>query len=88
LQGERRNRISREKADEMIQSFEGLQIRLEAIDWGEMLPLARRFDRSAYAASHLALAESSGEPFITGDKRLYNAVHAELNWVQWIGDYS
>jgi predicted nucleic acid-binding protein len=53
-----------------------------------MLPLARRFVRSAYNAAYLALAEKNGEPLITGDERLFNAVHAELGWVVWIGAYS
>jgi predicted nucleic acid-binding protein len=53
-----------------------------------MIPIARRFNRSGYDASYLALAESKGEQFITGDERLYNAVHDSLEWVKWIEDYS
>jgi predicted nucleic acid-binding protein len=49
--------------------------------------MARRFSCSAYDAACLALAESRGEPFITGDLRLYNTVHAALSWVTWIADY-
>jgi hypothetical protein len=29
-----------------------------------------------------------GEEFMTGDKRLYNAVHDSLLWVKFIEDYS
>jgi hypothetical protein len=52
-----------------------------------MLPLAVRFNRSAYDAAYLALAEGSEQPLITGDSRLYHAVRKHLDWVQWIGDY-
>jgi len=49
--------------------------------------LARRFDRpAAYDAHYLALAEMVGCPFWTADKRLYNRVHNELPWVNWLGN--
>jgi len=50
--------------------------------------LARHFDRpTAYDAHYLALAEMAGCPFWTSDERLFNAVHAELPWVHWLGHY-
>jgi predicted nucleic acid-binding protein len=52
-----------------------------------MLPLAVRFDRSAYDAAYLALAELTERPLITGDRRLYNAVNEHLDWVEWLADY-
>jgi predicted nucleic acid-binding protein len=48
--------------------------------------LAHRFDRSAHDAAYLTLAEAGGEPPITGDLRLYNAVRDQLDWMRWIGD--
>ncbi len=86
-QAERRKRISEAQADEILQTASALQIELLHLEWGEMLTLARDFGRSAYDAAYLTLAERSSEAFVTGDKRLYNAVHPRLDWVIWIGDY-
>jgi predicted nucleic acid-binding protein len=86
-QAERRGRITRSQADRIIQSFSRLDIEIISQSLGEILPLARQFERSAYDAAYLTLAERLGEPLITGDLRLYNAVHAHLDWVLWIGDY-
>ncbi len=86
-QAERRGRINRSQADRIIQSFASLEIEIIPQSWGEMLPLARQYDRSAYDAAYLTLAQQLDEPFITGDLRLYNAVHSHLDWVSWIGDY-
>jgi len=93
-QAERRGRISTAQADEILQAMEDLQIEIQALDWAEMLPLARRYhfsaryERSAYDAAYLALAEKLGERLITGDERLYNAVQAHLDWVQWVEAYA
>ena len=86
-QAERRGRISSSQVDEILQAASALGIELLPLDWGESLPLARRFGRSAYDAAYLALAEKLGEQLITGDERLYNAVKGKLDWVLWIGDY-
>jgi len=49
---------------------------------------ARHFDRpAAYDAHYLALAEMAGCPFWTADERLYDRVHAELDWVHRLRDY-
>ena len=87
-QAERRGRITRAQADEIMQALAGLEIEIISQEWGEMLPLARRFERSAYDAAYLALAEKTGEPLITGDERLFNAVHGEVGWVVWISEYT
>ncbi len=87
LQARRRGRIGDEQAEGILSSIEGLDIALEPVTWQQMLPLALRFDRSAYDAAYLALAEATRQPLITGDSRMYNAVRERLDWVRWIGDY-
>ena len=86
-QAVRRGRVAAAMADEILSAFEGLQIALESVTWRQMLHYAQRFDRSAYDGAYLALAHARADEMITGDRRLYNAVHDELDWVRWIGDY-
>jgi predicted nucleic acid-binding protein len=86
-QAERRGRITSAQADEIMQTVVDLDIELLPLDWGEMLPLAREYNRSAYDAAYLTLAQRAGESLVTGDKRLYNAVKGKLEWVVWMGDY-
>jgi len=87
-QAERRGRITNGLTGEILQTASALGIELISMDWGDAIPLARRFGRSAYDAAYLTLAERLGEPMITGDLRMYNAVHLELDWVVWVGEYS
>jgi predicted nucleic acid-binding protein len=87
VQARRRERISDEQAEGILSSFEGLGIALGPVTWQQMLSLALRFDRSAYDAAYLALAQMTDQPLVTADSRLYHAVHPHLDWVQWIGDY-
>jgi predicted nucleic acid-binding protein len=75
-----------ETAQEILQAFEDLAIPLETVSSQQSLSMAHRFDRSAYDAAYLALAESRNQPFITGDRRLYYAVYKDLSWVKWLGD--
>ncbi len=86
-QAERRGRITTNQADEIVQAFAGLEIEIIPQVWGEMLALAREFKLSAYDAAYLRLAEKTGELFITGDERLYNAVRTTLDQVMWIEDF-
>lgn len=87
VQAQRRGRISDEQARSILTSFEGLAITLRPVPWQQILPLALRFDRSAYDAAYLALAEMTDQPLVTADRRLYNAVHEQMDQVQWLGDY-
>ena len=87
-QAERRSRLTCSQADRILQAFVKLEIEIISQSWGVMLPFARQFNCSAYDAAYLALAQETSEPLLTGDLRLYNAVHNDLNWVLWIETYS
>jgi hypothetical protein len=43
--------------------------------------------RSVYDSWYLSLSETTGCPFWTAETKLYNAVHAHLAFVRWLGDY-
>ena len=87
IQAIRRGRIREEQGMEALDIFDALGIPTFPVNWQEMATFARRFHRSAYDASYLALANQRGERFITGDRRMYNAVKDHLDWVIWIGDF-
>jgi predicted nucleic acid-binding protein len=82
----RRGRISSGDADAILSAFDGLGIETFPVAWRDIMPLALRCDRSAYDAAYLALAQSRGEPLITNDLRLYNAVRGELPWMRRLGE--
>lgn len=84
-QAERRGRISSQQADQILASIRGLEIELLPVRWGECLPLARQFNRSAYDAAYLLLAETLHEKMATSDLRLYHAVKEQLDYVVFIG---
>jgi len=87
-QAERRGRITGVQADAILAACAGLDVELIPMEWGDSLLLARRYALSAYDAAYLTLAQRLGEQLLTGDLRMYNAVHAELAWVVWIGDFT
>lgn len=86
-QGVRRQRISQAEAEEILKTVDNLVIMQKLVKWQDIFPFAVKFGRSAYDAAYIALAHNQKEPLVTGDLRLYNTVHAELPWVQWVGDY-
>jgi predicted nucleic acid-binding protein len=79
-----RNEITQSDADEARRILESLDIsyhqpaRIRESGWD----LARRLNRpTAYDTFYLALAQEESSVFWTGDRRLYNAVKDQLNWV-------
>ena len=49
------------------------------------LAMAHRLP-APYDAQYLAVAETEGIEFWTGDRKLYDRVHAALAWVHWLGE--
>jgi len=82
-------RLSEEQAVIAVTEFQQYHIkRYDFLEFQQLaLRLACHYQRSVYDSAYLALAQSKGVWFYTGDKRLFNAVGKTLPWVQWIGDY-
>jgi predicted nucleic acid-binding protein len=79
-----RKELTQEEADEALRLLSDLTITylhpagLQQSAW----EIARRFNRpTVYDGFYVALARQQGCPFWTADRRLYNAVKHELDWV-------
>jgi len=85
---QKRGRIKEEKILEAIDGFISLEIKLKNLHlfYPRVLDYSRVYNRSAYDASYLALADEEGTIFITADGELYDAVKKGLKWVRWLGD--
>ena len=68
--------------------FMNLGLRMVGLSglYSRVIHFCKAYNRSAYDASYLALAESEKISFITADETLYNSVKKDLNWVKWLGD--
>lgn len=51
------------------------------------LALTERYSLSGYDAHYVALAETLGRDFWTGDQRLMRAIGGRLPFVRFVGDY-
>lgn len=80
--------VSEEATDAILEEVNRLGIPLLPVSMEEMVSMARRFNRWAYDASYLALAEREGIPLVTADKRLYNAVKERFEKIVWVEDYA
>ncbi len=54
----------------------------------EAWQIARSYGRSVYDGLYVALAKLTGCELVTGDRKLFNAVNSQLQWVCWIGDFT
>lgn len=79
--GERRGRISAERANRQISLLAGLKIAVADCDREHMLravrELALRHNLAAYDAAYLDLAIRTGLPLASIDKRLVGSAHSE-----------
>jgi predicted nucleic acid-binding protein len=84
---QRKGRIAEEKVFFSISGFLNLGITFVDVAGLEarVLHFCRVYDRSAYDASYLAVAEQDSLALVTGDERLYNSTKGKAAWVKWIG---
>lgn len=84
---QRRGRIAEERVLNSISGFIDLGITFVDIAGLEarVMHFCRVYDRSAYDASYLAVAEQQSLELVTGDERLYNSTKGKVGWVKWIG---
>lgn len=85
---QKRGRVEEEKILEAVDGFISLEIKLKNLSlfYPKVLEYSRVYNRSAYDASYLALADEEGIILITADGELYDAVKKDLKWVRWLGD--
>jgi len=84
----KRGRIGEEHLIAAIEGFVYLEIIVHKVAnfYPEIIYFCRNYQRSAYDASYLALAQREDASFITADTKLCHTVQGDLNWVQGIGD--
>jgi predicted nucleic acid-binding protein len=84
----KRGRLQEDLIVSAIEGFMNLGLRMVGLSglYSRVIHFCKAYNRSAYDASYLALAESEKISFITADETLYNSVKKDLNWVKWLGD--
>ena len=81
-------RLAEEAGQDALNSLYALEI--EFIDFPApevAYTLARQYQRSVFDSLYLAIAQTDGIDFWTGDRKLYNATKGRFPFVRWIGDY-
>ena len=66
-----RKRIKSETAKKLVNSFLGLEIKKEEINFSRAFEYSLDFSISVYDASYLALAKKKDCPLVTSDKKLF-----------------
>jgi len=84
----KRGRIQEKKILTAIDGFMSLEIKLInlSLNYPKVIHYCKIYNRSAYDASYLALADNEGISLVTADKGLYNVVKKDLKWVKWLSD--
>jgi len=85
----KRGRIQEKKITTAIDGFMSLEIKLINLSlyYPKVIHYCKIYNRSAYDASYLALADDEGISLVTADKGLYTVVKKDLKWVESLGDF-
>ena len=85
----KRGRIQEKKIITATDGFISLEIKLINLSlyYPKVIHYSKIYNRSAYDASYLALADDEGISLVTADKALFNVVKKDLTWVEWLGDF-
>jgi predicted nucleic acid-binding protein len=85
----RQGRLTLEECVEAVQAFRLLQFIWHPLTtvWDNAFAIAVQYDRSFYDSVYVALAQHLQVPLFTGDRRLYHALHRQVEGVHWVGDY-
>lgn len=84
----KRGRIQEKKILTAIEGFISLEIKLINLSlyYSKVIHYSMIYNRSAYDASYLALADDEDISLVTADKGLFNVVKKDLKWVEWLED--
>jgi len=87
LMAQKRGRVDEGTLITALDGFMDLELELVDLSTlvGEIFSLCLTCGCSAYDGSYLALAGSRGASFVTADKRLYDRVKKDLEWVEFLG---
>lgn len=85
---QKKGRIEESIAITSIEGFWDLEIIFKDIStcYYKARHYCKKYNRSLYDASYLAVAEEEKINFITADEKLYNSVKKKLHWVKWLGN--
>ena len=87
-QAVRQGRLASKDVEQILEKYELFDIPLYPVRPKTVISLAKSLGYpSAYDVAYLALAEEEKVPFVTADKRLYNAVHEKFPWISLIRDF-
>ena len=82
-----RGRTKLSDAQAALREFEAFNLPERKVATQEILRIAHTYNRSAYDAAYLALAEREQIPLVTADKRLYNAMKDRSSLILWVEDF-
>lgn len=87
----RRGDVNEAEVDFMVASLWKQEVQI--LSPADLTERAYRFVRqhrlaNVYDSHYLMLAYELGTAFWTGDRRMFNSVHAVAPWLRWIGDFT